>query len=337
MSDHVERVKQIQRTDQVGRAAWGKYCEGNANSVRDPMKHDAQFLQDFITQYEAGAFAGIEVPDVSMGGAPLGLASLFRESQRAAPSFRECWNRYQGRRGAKMNDPMKAEKDVLVQFLEFIGIQGLMALSMMDHSNNYGSYGSGGGKSCGSGAGGNMGWNGPPANSTGEACWSSGGADGMGWQGAPVASPGEACWSASGESWGSYDSGYAGGCDGGFSGASYSSNSGSGCGMSGPPCGGSASYASSWGQKGMPAAKRQKGMPASTGDPYKDALVEKIKEFQRCGDEQKQAWWNFADSHHGKFRDPARLEVPALQMFLSTYGIELPAQQQQQQQLQQQH
>merc|ERR1711935_1253268 len=105
---------------------------------------------------------------------------------------------------------------------------------------------------------------------------------------------GDGGWPANGESsnWGGYDGGfdggYAGGCDGGFSGADFGGDSAQYGACSG------VNYAASWGTE--PAAKRQKGMPVSTGDPYKDSLVEKVKAFQRCGEEQKQAWWSFADS-----------------------------------------
>lgn len=313
MSEYVDKVKHIQRADPLGRAAWGKFCDDNGHTIRDPNKHDPHFLHSFIVQYEAGAFVGLEVPQVTQGGATIGLAELFKEGQRNSGSFRECWTRYQGRRGMKLNDPFKADKDSLVQFLEFVGIQGLMALSMMDKTNN---YDNGLGK-------GNMGWKGPPAASTGEACWSGDG--GMGWKGCPPNASGEASWSPSGEvgNWGGcdggFDAGFPGGCDGGF------------CG--GPPGGCGGSFAPSWGAP--PAAKRQKGMPANTGDPYKDALVEKIKAFQRCGDEQKQAWWNFAENQPSKMRDPARHEVPALQFFLSSHGIEMPQQAQQAPQAQQ--
>merc|ERR1719148_478307 len=62
-----------------------------------------------------------------------------------------------------------------------------------------------------------------------------------------------------------------------------------------------------WGEE--PAAKRQKAAPVSSGDPQKDALVDAVKNFQRSGEAQKQAWWTFCDSQEGKNRDPARYDT----------------------------
>merc|ERR1711924_146954 len=70
---------------------------------------------------------------------------------------------------------------------------------------------------------------------------------------------------------------------------------------------------------GMPmGAKRPKTM--GTGNAAKDALVEKIKAFQRSGEESKQAWWSYV-ADHGDIRDPARHEVHVFQQFISGMGI----------------
>merc|ERR1712013_16318 len=72
---------------------------------------------------------------------------------------------------------------------------------------------------------------------------------------------------------------------------------------------------------GEPMLKKAKTGPVSTGDPAKDALVEKVKAFQRSGDEQKQAWGAFADAQAGAARDPARHDKETLEMFLTGYGV----------------
>merc|ERR1712224_472104 len=113
------------------------------------------------------------------------------------------------------------------------------------------------------------------------------------WEGAPS---GGSSWqpaSAGGPGKGSGNSGYWGGDDGGWEGASV-------------PFGASGEQSWSAGYPPEPPAKRQKGQPVNTGDPQKDALIEKIKAFQRCGEEQRQAWWNFAEAQPGKHRDPLR-------------------------------
>merc|ERR1711865_785490 len=53
-----------------------------------------------------------------------------------------------------------------------------------------------------------------------------------------------------------------------------------------------------------------------------NALVAKIKAFQRSGDEQKQTWWAFCDNQPGKNRDPTRYEVDILKGFAQQHGLQ---------------
>jgi len=212
----VNQIKGIQRSDPTGKVAWWKYADENGGAVRDPAKHEAAFLEEFVSQYNSGAFAGVQMD-------PGNLGELFKEGQKSSPAFKSAWATYVRQKGLKMNDPTKNGKDVLVGFLEFLGQQSMMAMSMMD------AWGMGG-MSQGGGWGGNGGWG------------------------------------------------------------------------------------------GEPMAKKFKAN-VSTGNPAKDALVTKIKNFQRSGEEQKQAWWMFCDAQEGKNRDPARYEIDVLQMFVSGYQL----------------
>merc|ERR1719183_2709696 len=130
----VAQVKEIQRSDPAGKMAWWKYADEQGGAVRDPAKHEAAFLEEFISQYKSGAFAGVHMD-------PGNLGELFKEGQRSSPSFKSAWAAFVASRGMKMNDPTKNGKEVLVGFLDFLGQQGMMAMSMMD-----GGYG---GKGCG--------------------------------------------------------------------------------------------------------------------------------------------------------------------------------------------
>merc|ERR1719201_341471 len=60
---------------------------------------------------------------------------------------------------------------------------------------------------------------------------------------------------------------------------------------------------------------------AGSGDPEKHALVEQIKDFQRSGEENKQAWWDFCEQQEFKKRDPALQSIESLQMFCANVGI----------------
>jgi len=77
----------------------------------------------------------------------------------------------------------------------------------------------------------------------------------------------------------------------------------------------------SMGTLGAPAAKRMRTevFPISSGDPEKDALVSRVKAYQRSGDEQKQTWWTYCDTMLGGKRDPAKHDVATLQEFVDTH------------------
>jgi len=57
------------------------------------------------------------------------------------------------------------------------------------------------------------------------------------------------------------------------------------------------------------------------GDPKKMALVQRIKAFQRMGEEQKGLWGGHCDAALGGVRDPMRHDVGALQAFCSKHNV----------------
>merc|ERR1711953_175439 len=72
---------------------------------------------------------------------------------------------------------------------------------------------------------------------------------------------------------------------------------------------------------GAPPFKKARAGGADTGDPQKDELINRIKAFQRGGQEQKEAWWNYCDTHLGGNRDPARHDVNTLEDFAVCHGV----------------
>jgi len=50
-------------------------------------------------------------------------------------------------------------------------------------------------------------------------------------------------------------------------------------------------------------------------------LVQKIKNYQRMGQAQKEAWHTYCDTSLGGSRDPSRHDEAALQTFISQYGV----------------
>merc|ERR1712060_935520 len=104
---------------------------------------------------------------------------------------------------------------------------------------------------------------------------------------------------------------------------------GMGCGMMGM---GGNQMGKGMGGMGMDESSMGKGMGSGmgkgmkrphvdTGDPEKDELVSRIKAFQRESDENKQAWWNYCDTHLGGNRDPARHDANTLEDFTLCHRV----------------
>lgn len=53
----------------------------------------------------------------------------------------------------------------------------------------------------------------------------------------------------------------------------------------------------------------------------KDALIERVKGFQKMGEEQKETWWSYVAEQGGKKRDPALYDIQFLEDFCTAQGI----------------
>merc|ERR1712061_771070 len=53
-------------------------------------------------------------------------------------------------------------------------------------------------------------------------------------------------------------------------------------------------------------------------------LIDKIKAFQKTGEESKQIWHEYCDSSLGGVRDPARHDWTVLNSFCQNYGLDGP-------------
>lgn len=69
------------------------------------------------------------------------------------------------------------------------------------------------------------------------------------------------------------------------------------------------------------ATQKGKGGARATGDPAKDALVARIKDYQRSDAEQKELWWSFCDENLEGQKDPAKADVATLQNFCEEYSV----------------
>merc|ERR1719203_1322228 len=65
------------------------------------------------------------------------------------------------------------------------------------------------------------------------------------------------------------------------------------------------------------------GMGGCGGGGQKEALVNRIKNFQRMGDLQKELWHSYADTYLNGVRDPNRHQVPVLNEFCENHAVPL--------------
>lgn len=70
-----------------------------------------------------------------------------------------------------------------------------------------------------------------------------------------------------------------------------------------------------------PPAKRQAFVGGVDSDEEIVGLVEKIKALQRSGEEARNAWWNYCDANLNGVRDPGRHTPETLQTFLANCGM----------------
>lgn len=122
----VTTVKDLQRSDHVAKEQWGAYCDTQGGGVRDPAKHNASFIQTFLSQYNAG----VRFESATNAN----LAELFKEGQRKSANWKSAWAQYCQHYGGGMHDPGKHEVSFLVGFLDFLGQRGHMALTMLPQS-----------------------------------------------------------------------------------------------------------------------------------------------------------------------------------------------------------
>mmetsp|Transcript_58392 Transcript_58392/g.107789 ORF Transcript_58392/g.107789 Transcript_58392/m.107789 type:complete len:261 (+) Transcript_58392:57-839(+) len=242
----VDKIKELQRSGMEGKTQWWAYCQEHGGGIRDPSKHDREFLANFLYQYQMGARmptvdcmpTGAVAPVVlSQAGPAPPLAQLVKEGQKKSQSWKQAWATYCMQFGNGVNDPMKHDMNFIVSFLDYAGqlVSAQLDGGMVPATPDFAPIGDRPGKRP------------RPTSAVG----ASGGAGG---------------WDSS-----AYE-------------ASNAQDSGD------------SSY-------------------------EKQALVARIKAFQRASDAQKRMWWTHCDESLGGVRDPARHDPALLEAFCNTYGV----------------
>lgn len=123
----VDQVKDMQRSDPMAKEQWYAYCETYGDNVRDPAKHDATFINSFISQYQSGA--RLEFKE----GAE--LIKMIKMGQKKSQAWKGVWEAYCNNSpvdGKPAYDPAKHDSAFLEGFFDFVGKMAMMgSMGMM--------------------------------------------------------------------------------------------------------------------------------------------------------------------------------------------------------------
>jgi len=295
----IKRVKDLQRTAPEAKEQWIAYTDANAFGRRDPSKHPAPFLAGFLAQYEGGTRMTLHEDAVHVG-------DLITMMTKKSKNFKNQWAAFCQEHGHPVSesneDPASHEPAFHVKFLDTVAIQANMVTP--PHAG--------------------MGMTGSSLAHDMPAAKRPRIDGGMGIPGMAMPGMGSGdpvkdrlvnqikCFQRLGDDrrdmWRTY-------CEANLSSILDPNRHEVGVlqqfvtSYHVPEA--DASMLSS-----LPFNNLMPAMGASL-DPEKDALVAKIKTFQRNGPEQKDAWYSFC----GNKRDPARHETASLQDFCNTYGV----------------
>lgn len=287
MEDPILKLKELQRNDAVGKTQWEAYTDQHGGGVRDPSKHEADFVWGFLESYGSGVRLEVKNP----------LVPLFKEGQRRSPAWKRCWEAYCTSQGHKYYDPAKHDQAALSGFINYLGESGEKVLMMTSSGMNWNSLHHDGPplKRLNTGmGGGSMSTSGNPAKD----------------QLVQAVKNFQRQSEQNKEAWGSFCDSYHGGIRDPMKHdmntlQTFLMNHGGG-GMGG-------------GAGARPSANPQYGAPAAGSGA--EGLVARVKAFQRLGPAQREQWGRFADEHLAGKRDPARADPYMLQEFVSSNGL----------------
>lgn len=144
----VEQIKSIQRSDPDSKQAWWDYCDTNLGGVKDPNRHDATVLNEFVSAYGGSAATNTKprrsmAPVSSAGGGwgpyPMAtwgygaypsmwatgggcsLQDFVKTGQRHSGPWKAAWQTYCVLYGSGFNDPAKYDESFIVGFIDYVG------------------------------------------------------------------------------------------------------------------------------------------------------------------------------------------------------------------------
>lgn len=118
----VAGVKSLQKSSEAMREAWHAFCDNKGLGHRDPNRHPAEFLREFMALSSQGADTVIMVAggpwDASLEAeGQEELVQRVKRAQRSSASWKELWHRLCDERGGGVRDPMKHDGQFLKDFL----------------------------------------------------------------------------------------------------------------------------------------------------------------------------------------------------------------------------
>merc|ERR1712194_485444 len=123
----VSKVKQAQRDG--GKDAWLQHCDSEAGGMRDPTRHTAISLRQFLDTIDLPSEA------VPSGSSPLGgcavsaqatdmqLVEKVKKAQRESPHWKDLWRKFCDSDGGGVYDPMRHENGFSQRYLTDNNIQ----------------------------------------------------------------------------------------------------------------------------------------------------------------------------------------------------------------------
>eukprot|EP00928_Gymnodinium_smaydae_P009970 TRINITY_DN1373_c0_g1_i1.p1 TRINITY_DN1373_c0_g1~~TRINITY_DN1373_c0_g1_i1.p1 ORF type:complete len:310 (-),score=87.69 TRINITY_DN1373_c0_g1_i1:86-940(-) len=278
----VWKVKELQKWDPMAKEQWGLYCQAMGGNIRDPARHEWNFLQDFIKNYTAGLRFE---PNSKGGGSDAGnTADLIKEGQRKSNGWKEAWGAYvetYARNGKR--DPAAHDSAFLTGFYDFLGQTAVMSLGGPAYLSAMEEKSSAKRKRV--------------DTPTGDAELD-------------AAIDRVKAFQRSGDEqkqmwWNYADTALGGVRDPKRHSAQVLNEFIASHGV--PPT------------EALPAKIQRVG--GGGGGSGNEALVDRIKAFQRSSPEGKDAWWNYSDNVLGGIRDPKRHSAEVLQEFIDSHGV----------------
>lgn len=148
----MSEIKNMQRSNQTAKLSWWEYCDTHYAGVRDPNRHDAEVLQDFISAFNSGSLPtpseqpqsggkggqGGWTTGLQQGGIGGGAADLIKLGQRQSQGWKVAWQTYCTAYGTGKFDPNSYDQCFITGFLDYVGGLAVSDMGGVPQQQQYG-------------------------------------------------------------------------------------------------------------------------------------------------------------------------------------------------------